>query len=244
MLICLIGSFATMLMDAFWGFPLQLPCSVLLFWFLLAMIEKYGKIAEHPAQKKIEMKVGKRKIIVILVILPVLLLLYFLSVRRIYGEYYKRMAGDFARNDITIYEKYLSRSIRYNPFDYSTRLSLTNVLVAKGDYDGALEQINKAQTIGNIGKAGYKELGIIHLKRKQLNEAFKYLKKALLLSPKDPETYEYLAVVAISQKSFSDALRYLAQAIEQDNLRPNSFYLYGRIQEEYKRTMERRGTIT
>ena len=41
--IFIIGSLFVMLMDAFWGFPFQLPCSGVLFWFILAMIHKLGE---------------------------------------------------------------------------------------------------------------------------------------------------------------------------------------------------------
>lgn len=45
--ICLISGFVTILVDAFWGFPLQLPCSGLLFWLFLSVMEKYRTLIEQ-----------------------------------------------------------------------------------------------------------------------------------------------------------------------------------------------------
>ena len=46
---CLMGGFVTILVDAFWGFPLQLPCSGLLFWLFLSVMEKKRfRIKQNP----------------------------------------------------------------------------------------------------------------------------------------------------------------------------------------------------
>jgi len=42
------------LVDSFWGFPLQLPCSGLLFWFLISFIEKNRKIVLEKTQSDLQ----------------------------------------------------------------------------------------------------------------------------------------------------------------------------------------------
>jgi putative inorganic carbon (HCO3(-)) transporter len=47
--ICLLSGFVTILADAFWGFPLQLPCSGILFWLFLSVMEKYRTLLEQKS---------------------------------------------------------------------------------------------------------------------------------------------------------------------------------------------------
>lgn len=47
--IFMLGSLSAMLMDAFWGFPFQLPCSGILFWLILALNHKLEEPLIHES---------------------------------------------------------------------------------------------------------------------------------------------------------------------------------------------------
>lgn len=53
LLACGMAGFISMLVDAFFGFPLYLPCSGVVFWFLVAFVEKMSWIAK-PGMKTAE----------------------------------------------------------------------------------------------------------------------------------------------------------------------------------------------
>jgi Tfp pilus assembly protein PilF len=103
-----------------------------------------------------------------------------------------------------------------------------------GQYEGALAQIREAEKTGNLPASGYKAQGTIFLKTGNLEDAFRSFEKALILSPDDPETLESMARICIAREKYSTALYYLDRATIEDPVRPNSYYLYGKIYETWK----------
>ena len=173
----------------------------------------------------------KHKRVISIVSFVFLFCIYIITIGKIQGEYYKRVAVERSDNNIDTYQKFLKRSLKFYPFHTKSRLSLANTLIYTEKYKEALEEINKADQTGNIGITANKALGVFFLKKQQLRKAEKHLKRASILSPDNPEILEYLAILSIEKKNFSEAIRFLDRATTRDYDRPNSYYLYGKIYE-------------
>lgn len=169
-----------------------------------------------------------------LCLIPILFILYLLTVKRIYGEFYKRASEDYSHNDVLKYQQYLLKSLRFYPFHFQARYSLANTYMYTGQYESALAQIREAEKTGNLPVSGYKAQGTILLKTGDLEEAFRSFEKAFILSPDNPETLEYMAFICILREKYSAALYYLDRATTEDPVRPNCYYLYGKIYETWK----------
>jgi putative inorganic carbon (HCO3(-)) transporter len=232
-LIFMTGGFICMLLDAFWGFPFQLPCSGLLFWFMLGLIDNQEVPNNVVAAEK--RKITPTRILCAIALIIVFIAAQGIVAKRIAGVYYKRNAAILSGEDIDRYQELLEKAVHYDPLYGHAWLPLSDVNAVKEEYVTARDQILKAENTANIGGAGYKKLGILYLQVRDVGyapAARLAFEKALIILPDDPEILENLAIIEFEDKNYERAQQYIEMAMREEPLLPNSYYLLGAIYDQ------------
>nr|WP_304363868.1 tetratricopeptide repeat protein [Jiella sp. LLJ827] len=150
---------------------------------------------------------------------------------------------------------HLQRAVRDYPEDVQAHTALADVLSADKDYAGAAEALNTAIALAEEDDSEnwnlYYQRGIAYERQKMWEEAEPNFKKALELSPNQPQVLNYLGYSWVDMnRNLDEGLDMIRKAVE---LRPNdgyiidslgwAFYRLGRYEEAVEQ-LERAVLIT
>jgi len=121
------------------------------------------------------------------------------------------------------------------PQDQNTRTRMLRLMVAQGQYDAAMAELDKVGSSSGLDQL--KLRADIEIGRKQYSDAIATLKQALALAPNDAQLHGGLGRAYLQTRDFPDAERELKAAlqIERNNLvywkdLSSTFYLAGNYQ--------------
>ena len=89
-----------------------------------------------------------------------------------------------------------------------------NTLMAKGDYEGALDYFHRAQVFAPFYSVLFVNLGVAEGSIGQAILAEQHFKEALRLAPSNPDSYTFYARWLLTESRATDALRLLGKAVE------------------------------
>ncbi len=89
-----------------------------------------------------------------------------------------------------------------------------NTLMARGDYEGALDYFHRAQVIAPFYPVLFINLAIAEDATKQSAAAEQHFKEALRLAPSSPDSYTYYARYLLSHSRAEEARAFLRSALE------------------------------
>ncbi|HEX2020951.1 MAG TPA: tetratricopeptide repeat protein [Aurantimonas sp.] len=124
-------------------------------------------------------------------------------------------------------KEHLRRAVRDYPEDVRAWTALADVLAADKDYAGAAESLDEAVRLAEAGdNAGwnlYYQRGIAHERLKQWDQAEPDFRKALELSPNQPQVLNYLGYSWVDMnRNLEEGLEMIKLAV---SLRPNDGYI-------------------
>ncbi|MBA3439659.1 MAG: tetratricopeptide repeat protein [Pyrinomonadaceae bacterium] len=93
-------------------------------------------------------------------------------------------------------------------------------LIDKGDTERAIEHLKQALTLYPNYLAAHTELGMQHLKLKQVNEAIEQFEAALKTDARSFKPRLNLGIIAVEQKHYREAVYQLQQALAVDGTQP------------------------
>ena len=121
----------------------------------------------------------------------------------------------FERNKVWKTEETLWRDVSMrSPRNPRGLMNYGNTLMAKGDFDGALDYFQRAQSISPQYPVLLINLAIAEDATKQDTAAEQHFKEALLLAPSTPDSYTYYARYLLSHARAEEARALLHSALE------------------------------
>ena len=242
----LAGGVTAVLIDAVFGFPLQLAASLSLFWMFLGLtavqifISKYNEKDKYIQKKADPGKITysqndntqttgailKKSILYIIVITVMVICILFLIrpfMARVYWYYgnQQRFSGNSARA-INIYEK----ALKWNPWQGDIYIDLANSLRITSNNQDALKNLHRAEIFtdhhylpGNIA--------YLYNNEGESEKAIPYLEKAIKYQP-DREGMLPLQLqlgdIYLEIKEYNNAERHFVGAIENDSNSAEAYY--------------------
>jgi tetratricopeptide (TPR) repeat protein len=121
----------------------------------------------------------------------------------------------FQRNKVWRSEETLWRDVVLkSPGNGRGLMNYGNTLMAKGDYEGALDYFHRAQVLTPFYPVLFINLAIAEDATKQSSQAEQHFKEALRLAPASPDSYTYYARYLLSHSRADEAHAFLQSALE------------------------------
>jgi len=118
------------------------------------------------------------------------------------------------KNDYSLAEKYLTRLVALEPYNFSAQKFLGETYLNIGKEDLAEKHLKLSFDIKQNDFDVNKKLGELIAKKGRVSEAMKYLKKAADIQPGDYQTNELLGSLYFSQANWDLAEKYLSWAVK------------------------------
>ena len=122
--------------------------------------------------------------------------LHKLNIVEAYGSV--REANEFRRQANTLYKiavKYYDQVVKHDPKDSDAHYMICNIWICLGDYEVALENVNKAIDLNPDFTEAYNSRGIIRGHFREYELALADFNKALTLEPNSPRTVQNINAV-------------------------------------------------
>ncbi|MBC7190455.1 O-antigen ligase family protein, partial [Candidatus Aerophobetes bacterium] len=180
-LIFFSGAITSFLIHAIVSFPFHIIQNGMVFWLLLALVER-KKQPTRKTQKKFSLP-SFLKWLIILIIFAGGIYLGYLRTRVFISDLYAKKgeilieAGSFS-----LARKELERAVKINPFNAEAFINLARCYNYLGLYPEAVEVCNRAKTDRNVPTL-YNQIAFSYLKMGKIDEAKKALEKCLFLYP-------------------------------------------------------------
>jgi len=261
-IIGLSGGVTAVLIDAIFGFPLQLAASLSLFWMFLGLttvqisISKYnGK--ENLLQKK--NKTGKeaheeddnsrntgtilKKSILYIIVITVMVICILFLVRPFMARIYwyhgnQELTRENYNEAIAIYEE----GLKWNPWQGELYYDIGNILASRGINQLALQYFHKAEKYTDQHNLPL-YIATLYKRRGEISKAIPYLEKAIKYQ-QDKDSMLPLQLqlgnIYLAGKDYKNAERHFAGAINND---PNSAEGYYGIAGAYLNQRKKEQTI-
>ncbi len=234
------AALVTTTVDGFWGFPLFLPVSTAVFYFVLGFLVQL--VSEDRALSKIQSgwEVSSRRSLSTLTMVTCALLLVF-ALLFSYLAYSKisaiRTRVMFFANrelldDNPLRVEALQQSIFYTPYLVMPPPYMVSDFYVKNDrLEEAAEYLRRLSKVFNIGSIGYYQLASIEAKVDDSGAAEQSLLRALVLDPENTRAMEYLALIYVQSENIQGARALISQLQKIGYENPDTYYLKGRLEE-------------
>jgi len=240
----LTGGVTAVLVDALFGFPLQLAASLSLFWIFLGLTGAHINLinGDRKEDKPIVQEKADRKNLVItkqpmgIIIRKVLLSLLVVIIMagaslwlikpfaaRIYWYYgNQQIASENHNQAIKMFEK----GLQWNPWLGELYYNIATILSDNGLNNKALEYFKKAEKYMDQHYLP-QNIAIAYLKNGKMQEAIPYLEEAIYYQPKKQDMvplYNSLGNTFITLKQYQKAEQSFLSAVEIDPSNATNYY--------------------
>jgi len=245
LIISLAGGVTAILIDAIFGFPLQLAASLSLFWIFIGLTFAQIhilKISQEPeAENDIDNTVTARPLSLSLIVLKVILsfviiagmiALSLLLIRpfmaRVYWYHGNKqiIKGNF-NEAVEIYEK----GLKWYPWQGEMYFDIGNILTNKRINTLALEYYQKAEKyVDHHNLPHY--IANLYLKRREVGKAIPYLEKAIKYKPDKEDMLPLqlrLGNIYLEIRKFKEAERHFSGAIKNNPESAEAYYGIARV---------------
>lgn len=213
------------LTDSFWGFPLQLPQSALLFWLSLAAVS-------IPGEGAIRLPVSIALTASGIVLSAFLLRESFLRVDAI-GFRRQIDANPRVLEERPELFLRLKESIRNGPYmDEPNPYILVDIFMATGQFEKAVEMIDYLGQYHNLSDLGYSQKGSALQRLRRLEEAAEAFRMATILNPQNHAMREYLAFTYLQNQQLDLARSEVLTVLREEPERANCYYILALIEEK------------
>lgn len=225
MKIFLVGGLFTLLIDGLWGFPLQLPCSALVFWTILAIAGNF--------QTKIPRKPNKNWMIYITA--AACLVIFTASGGYSVKKWQSITTRVQAFRDPSILHSYkmnieeLDAAFWVAPMEDPPPNALIDAYVESKNWQRAKKSITAIMKYYNTGSSGYQQLGWVNYKLKNFKEAKKNFHHACVLEPDNNDSRELLAYISLRLGDYTESRNQALNLIDSNPERPNAYYILGAL---------------
>lgn len=224
--LCLIGAMVCHGIDGFFGFPLRLPASSLLFWFIVAT-------ANREPRPLLRIPGGFPRIAIALLACIAAAAAAHLSVRQALGV--RTRVGIAQAKDVLAgnpqNQRIFEDAWRLAPFIDPQPYALVNTHIERGNLERAATLLAEMEEHLFMGGVGYQQMATVAWSLGRRDEALAFLDRATTLDPFNPDVLEYAAAVCIDRGLPEDAEKHLRRATRQVPARPNSHFMLGTISE-------------
>jgi O-antigen ligase/Tfp pilus assembly protein PilF len=242
LIISLAGGVTAILIDAVFGFPLQLAASLALFWLSIGLTfsqinilksDKKVKVKEEEANsqeaaaRNLPLGLIAGKVILSFVIIAVMIALSLLLIRpfmaRVHWYYGNQqiIKGNFNKA-VEIYEN----GLKWNPWQGEIHFDIGNILSNKGINTPALEYYHKAEKyVDHHSLPHY--IANLYLKRGEIGQAIPYLEKTIKYQSKKKDMVPLqlqLGNIYLKAKDYKKAEQHFDDAIENNPDSAEAYY--------------------
>jgi len=242
LIISLAGGVTAILIDAVFGFPLQLAASLALFWLSIGLTfsqinilksDKKVKVKEEEANsqeaaaRNLPLGLIAGKVILSFVIIAVMIALSLLLIRpfmaRVHWYYGNQqiIKGNFNKA-VEIYEN----GLKWNPWQGEIQFDIGNILSNKGINTPALEYYHKAEKyVDHHSLPHY--IANLYLKRGEIGKAIPYLEKSIKYKQNKKSMLPLqlqLGNIFLKAKDYKKAEQHFNDAIENNPDSAEAYY--------------------
>lgn len=217
LLIGMISSIVSIILFSVIFFPLQLPSSGILFFFLMGSSLAYA-LPEAQSQKSLPqptpLSFGK-KLIIIEVGCILFLFIFINNGKFIAADYYLKQGEQMIKNNnYSKAAELFKKGLRQNPGRGELFYALAYTEQNLAHYDMAIDYFKEALTL--LPEKGiYYSLGNLYLKHQQFDKAEFYYQYAVAIDPSFGDAYLNLGILAIKQRKYAKALELFTEAAKQ-----------------------------